>query len=144
MPRCYLLSVCSGSSLDRHSNNVTLFNLVEQINLPANAQPPPGGVIPLEVHAYWQLLPDEVDRQFEMRLVLVGQTGLEHSSDTFPHTPSTPRFRTRTLGLPFPPAAGQYLLRVDWRFPGSDSWKRDAVAWPVAVTEVEQKPAVVH
>ena len=32
MPSCYLLAVCGGSSLDQHSNNVTLFNLVEQIN----------------------------------------------------------------------------------------------------------------
>ena len=27
MPRCYLLLSCSGSAVDQHTNNVTLFNL---------------------------------------------------------------------------------------------------------------------
>ena len=50
MPTCYLLSACVGSSIDQETNNITLFNLVEQINVPPNSPPPPNGVIPLEAH----------------------------------------------------------------------------------------------
>ena len=57
MPRCYLLTLCSGSALDQQSNNVTLFNLVEQLNVPPGVPPPPGGVIPLEIHAYFTVAP---------------------------------------------------------------------------------------
>jgi hypothetical protein len=95
-----MLTVCLGSSVDQQSNNVSLFSLVEQINVPEGAPPPPHGMVPLEVHAYWRLAPAEVSETFEMRFVLVAPTGLETSSDVFKHRSVTDRFRTRTLGLP--------------------------------------------
>ena len=76
MPSCYLLAVCSGSSLDQQSNNVTLFNLVEQLNLRPGAEPP-RGLIPLEIHAYFELAPEEVGFEFEIRFCMVAETGLE-------------------------------------------------------------------
>ncbi len=145
VPRCYLLTLCSGSSVDQHSNNVTLFNLVEQLNVPPNAPPPPGGVIPLEIHAYWQLSPEEISSEFEMRFSLVATaTGLETVSDVLSHKSVTPRYRTRTMGLPVPPVLGQYDLRVDWRASGSGSWTRAEVAWPLAFVEQSQQPIVTH
>ena len=145
MPRCYLLTLCAGSSVDQHSNNVTLFNLVEQLNVPPNAPPPPGGVIPLEIHAYWQLSPGEVSSDFEMRFSLVATaTGLETVSDVLPHRSLTPRYRTRTMGLPVPPVLGQYDLRVDWRTAGVGTWTREQASWPVAFVEQTQQPMVTH
>src|SRR5258706_2626007 len=125
MPKCYFLSVCSGSSVDQHSNNVTLFNLVEQINVPPGAPPPPHGVVPLEIHAYLELAPDEVGRDIEIRFVMVAASGVGTPSVTFHHRPITPRFRTRTFGLPFPPVAGLYTVRLDHRRRGEDRWHRD-------------------
>jgi hypothetical protein len=141
-----LLTVCSGSSLDQHSNNVTLFNLVEQINLKPNAEPPPGTLIPVEVHAYFQCEPAELGQTFELRFALVSvQTRLESLSDVLSHRSSTPRYRTRTAGLPLPPVAGNYELRVDWRLQGSSTFTRDSAVWPLAIVEQEvTAPRVTH
>ena len=67
MAHCYLLCVTTGSSIDRQSNNVSLFTLVEQINLPPDSQPPPRGLIPVEIHAYFQLPEAQVNRDLELR-----------------------------------------------------------------------------
>jgi hypothetical protein len=143
MPRCYLLAVCAGSSLDQHSNNVTLFNLVEQLNVPPGAPPPPGGVIPLEIHAYFALVGSELQAPFEVRFAMVASSGLETFSEVFSHRSVTPRFRTRTAGLPFPPVVGLYELRVDVR-PSGGSWSRDPNFWPIAIVEASSRPQITH
>jgi hypothetical protein len=140
-----MLAICGGSSLDQQTNNVTLWNLVEQVNIPPDAPaPPPGAVLPLEVHAYFELEPHEISRSFEVRFVLLAASGLETCTDAFKHRSVTPRYRTRTMGLPLPPVTGQYTLRVDFRSPGADDWHRDAASWPIAIVEAQRKPAVVH
>ncbi len=144
MPSCYFLSVCAGSSVDQHSNNVTLFNLVEQVNVPPGAPPPPKGIIPLEIHAYFDILPDEIGKSFELRFVMVAPSGLETPSETVTHKPVTPRYRTRTLGLPFPPVIGHYTLRVDTRASGSSGFTRHTVNWPVNIVEADRRPRVTH
>ena len=130
MPKCYFLTLCGGSSLDQHSNNVTLFNIVEQVNLRPDADPPPGAFLPLEVHAYFQLGPGELAQPFEVRFALVAPSGLELLTDTTSHKSTTSRYRTRALGLPAPVVPGQYQLCVDVKQPGSDDFARDAQRWP--------------
>ena len=132
--------------MDQHSNNVTLFNLVEQINVPPGAPAPPRGLVPLEIHAYFHVSQAELGRDIEIRFVMVASTGLETPTDAFVHRSVTPRYRTRTFGLPFPPVAGHYDLRLDWRLLGSDDgWHREAVAWPVSIAEVTPgRPQAVH
>jgi hypothetical protein len=144
MPKCYLLAVAGGSSLDRYSNNVTLFNLVEQLNFPKDQPPPPGSVLPLEVHAYFELSPEDLNQRFEVRFCLVASTGLETVTDGFSHRPNTPRYRTRTMGLPAPPVSGTYALCVDTRLSGTEAWRRDALSWPLLIAESEPRPAVTH
>lgn len=144
MPHCYLLAVASASSLDQQSNNVSLFNLVEQVNVPPGAPPPPGGLIPLEVHAYFQLAPVEVGQPFDVRFAMTASTGLETFSEVFTHRSATPRYRTRIIGLPFPPVPDQYQLHLDWRSGASDSWTRAPAAWPMLITELVQRPTVTH
>src|SRR5215813_11361569 len=144
MPASYLLLACSGSVVDQHTNNVTLFNLVEQINVPPGAPPPPRGLVPVEVHAYFHVPQPEFGRDFDLRFVMVAQTGLETPTDAFTHRAVTPRYRTRTFGLPFPPVAGKYDLRVDWRMAGDESWHRDAIAWPIAIVEESSQTRAVH
>jgi hypothetical protein len=144
VPSCYLLTVCGGSSLDQHSNNVTLFNLVEQVNLPPGFNPPPQRALPLEVHAYFMLAPHELAEPFEIRFVMVGSSGLETISDVFSHRSHTARYRTRTLGLPFPPVCEPYQLRVDLRQSASDGWRREPARWPITFVESDPTPAVTH
>ena len=144
MPKCYFLTLCGGSSLDQVSNNVTLFNIVEQVNLQPSAPPPPGAYLPLEVHAYFLLGLGELGQPFDVRFALVAPTGLELLTDASSHKSPTPRFRTRTLGLPAPVVPGNYQLCVDIRQPGSSDFTRDALYWPLVVARIEPRPAVVH
>ena len=145
MAQCYLLCISSGSAIDRHSNNVSLFTLVEQINVPAGTPPPPRGLIPVEIHTYLLLAGGELNRDFELRYALCAETGLETLSDVFRHRATTSRFRIRTLGLPYPPVAGQYQLQVDFRIAGDEArWQRQAAAWPIALHELERPPRVTH
>jgi hypothetical protein len=144
MPKCYFLTLCGGSSLDQHSNNVTLFNVVEQVNLQPNADPPPGAFLPLEIHAYFMLGPGEVSQPFEVRFALVAPTGLELLTDATSHKSSTPRYRTRSLGVPAPAVPGNYQLCVDIKQPGMDGFAREAMSWPLSVARIEPRPNVVH
>jgi hypothetical protein len=142
--KCYLLAVCSGSSLDQHSNNITLFNLVEQLNFPPHAEPPAGALLPLEIHAYFELRPEQIDQRFDVRFALVESNGLETVTEPFQHKSTTPRYRTRTLGLPAPPGPGSYQLRIDFRPTGTESWLRDSASWPLLVVRPEERPRVTH
>jgi hypothetical protein len=144
MPHCYLLAIAGGSSLDQHSNNITLFNLVEQLNFPKHQVPAPGSLLPLEVHAYFELDGGELNQRFDVRYVLVAESGLETPTETFTHRSSTLRYRTRTYGLPAPPVAGKYELRVDARPAGSEAWRRDAARWPLTVMHSDPRPVVTH
>ena len=144
MPSCYLLAVTVGSSLDQQSNNVSLFNLVEQVNIPPGAPRPPRGLIPLEVHAYFRLSADDMNQPFEVRYALVARTGLETFSDVFTYTSATPRYRTRTFGVPLPPVADQYELRIDTRRSARDNWHRDPATWPLTIVEQTPAPRVMH
>lgn len=144
MPKCYFLTLCGGSSLDQHSNNVTLFNVVEQVNLQPNVDPPPGAFLPLEVHAYFILGPGEISQPFELRFALVAPTGLELLTDSTQHRSSTPRYRTRSLGLPAPAIPGNYQLCVDIRQPGTEGFTRESLNWPLVVARLEPRPSVVH
>jgi hypothetical protein len=122
-----------------------LFTLVEQINMPPGAAPPARGLIPVEIHAYFQLPETQVSREFELRFALRAESGLETLSDVFRHRITAPRFRVRTLGLPCPPVFGQYSLQVDVRVLGEDAaWQRQPAAWPLALYEQEARPRVTH
>ncbi len=145
MPECYLLTLTAGSSLDQHTNNVTLFNLVEQVNIRPQAMPKPGSRVPLEVHAYLTMTGDEVGENFDMRFALVSaSTGLEMYSDPATHRAAAIRMRTRSLGLPFPAHLGHYDLRVEFRRGQDAQWTRDHARWPISFVEAEVSPPVTH
>lgn len=144
MPHCYLLALTAGSSLDQGSNNITLFSLVEQINFRPGTSPPPGQKIPLEMHAYFRLDGHEMGHSVSIRFALVGQSGLETFSDSMTHRVATARFRTRSVGVPFPATLGQYDLRVEFRVGDEAPWQRDPISWPIAFVESSPSPPVTH
>lgn len=136
--------MCASSSVDQHTNNVSLFNLVEHVSLRPGVAPPPSGVIPVEMHAYWHC--DETgEAEFEVRFVMSAvSTGLESSSPSQKYRPIGGRVRSRTLGLPLPPVLGSYLLRVDWRAREDEPWRREALSWPIKLQLLERRPRVTH
>ena len=144
MPRCYFLALSAGSSLDQQSNNVSLFQLVEQVNLPQLPPQQTAARLPLEIHAYFHVAPEEMGQSLEMRFSLTASSGLETYTDPITHRVATPRFRTRTLGLPMPPWLGQYEVRVDFRASAVHGWQRDPMAWPITFLEMPSTPLVTH
>jgi hypothetical protein len=144
MPQCYLLAPAVGSSLDQQTNNVSLFTLVEQVNIPPEAPPPPGAKVPLEIHAYFRVEAWELGQTLEIRFVLRGPGGLETFSDLVTHRVTAGRFRTRTLGLDAPPSLGHYDLCVETRIASTTEWRRDSLSWPISFLEVSRTPAVTH
>jgi hypothetical protein len=141
-----MLCVCAGSSVDQHSNNVSLFNLIEQVSIaPLALFPPPGTLIPIEAHAYWQLRQDELQRELAVRYVMVDcSTGLETPSEPLKHRTLTLRMRSRIVGLPLPPVPGNYELCVDARSSDAEAWQRQAPRWPLRMVEATQAPRVTH
>ena len=140
-----MLCVCAGSSVDQQSNNVSLFSLVEHVNIPPMVTPPGRGAIPVEAHTYWRFEPTEMQRDLQVRYVMVNlATQLETSSDTLKHRAVTARVRSRLAGIPFPPVVGNYELRVDWRWDDQNEWTRTDQAWPLTITEGKPQPRVTH
>lgn len=131
--------------MDQQSNNVTLFNLVENVSVPASATQRQHTLLPLEVHAYWRLGPTESKEPFQVRLVMVNAaTGLETAGPVVEHRPVLARFRTRTLGVPFPPVLGEYALHIDRRASEDHPWSRESVGWPIHLRPLQTQPPVTH
>lgn len=127
MPRCYLLAVMRGSSLDTSSNNWTLFSLIEQRRIPKFP-----AVLPLEIHTYWQFAPDEMNVDFEFRMVFVPDEGNETVSQSVSLKSKTRRLRMRLHGIPIAEPR-EYELRVEWRELHAAEWTRADIFWPLQV-----------
>ena len=134
MPRCYLVIVCSASSLDVDSNNLSLFNLVERVQFRAGALAQL--IMPLEVHACWSFSGDERDRDYEARWVVCGADGVEVVGKTFPLRTATPRFRMRMFGIGIPSVSGECAVRTEWRAL-EGGWTREPVTWPLALASID-------
>ena len=144
MPRCYLLAVSKGSSLDGGTNNYSLFSLSTRVRFeipePPAGKPPSGTapiVLPLEVHAYWEFSPQELNGEFEWRMVFVTGDGDIVSAKKFPFESDKKYNRIRVQGFPVA-ATGQVELQVEWRKKKGGKWKRCDAFWPM---EIEVKPA---
>jgi hypothetical protein len=133
VPRCYLYTIAERSALDSSSNNFTLFSLVEQVQV--NQFPV---TLPFEIHSYWKFAPDEINVDFQLRIILVSSTGDEVSSDPAPLRSSTPRFRVRATGIHLR-RPGSYELRIEWRESESEHWTRDNVFWPLQVSSSSER-----
>ncbi len=95
--------------------------------------------LPLEVHAYWHLSPEEYGKEYEWRLVFVTEDGSTATKETFPLKSDNPRYRVRVHGFPVL-RLGKSMLKVEWRPAGGKTWKRCAAFWPVIVEFSAKKP----
>ena len=100
MPSAYGVSVAAGSAQDRESNNLTLFSLVEQVQLVPGATFP--GRLDFEVHSFWEFEPEEREYAHEVRTI-VSLNGTTASASEGIHVPSnllvSGRLRVRLQGL---------------------------------------------
>ena len=126
--RCFLIAVAQGSSLDRYSNNFSLFLLLEQFR--PSAYPARLSVFS---HAFFEIDADEVGIEYEVRLLVVQGARTAFTSETVSFKPAGERHRVRISGLAFP-EPGSYRVMVEWR-PRSEGdaapWTREAGSWPI-------------
>ena len=123
-----MIAVAQASSLDRYSNNFSLFLLLEQFR--PSAYPARLSVFS---HAFFEIDADEVGVEHEVRLLVVQGTRTAFSSEAVAFKPAGERHRVRISGLAFP-EPGSYRVMVEWRARGSDdesAWTREPTAWPI-------------
>jgi hypothetical protein len=125
--RCYMIAVAQGSSLDRYSNNFSLFLLLEQFR--PSAYPARLAVFS---HAFFEVDAAEAGVEHEVRLLVVRGAGTVFSSEAVAFKPTGERHRVRISGLVFP-EPGLYRVMVEWRVrsDGGDAWTREAASWPI-------------
>ena len=134
MPTPYLVAICKSSALDEGTNNYSLFNLVEQVQVPRPTS------LPYEIHVYWQMTDEEIGQEFEMRVIIHSDVD-ERRSPGVPFTTNTRRHRVRiTGGLPAL-SAGQYEIRVESRLGNVQQWTRHGIMWPLDVEELPEAGA---
>jgi hypothetical protein len=126
--RCFLVAVAQGSSLDRYSNNFSLFLLLEQFR--PSAYPARLSVFS---HAFFEIDADELGVEHEVRLIVVQGARVAFATESVAFKPAGERHRVRISGLAFP-EPGAYRVMVEWRSrAGGDdsSWNREPASWPI-------------
>jgi hypothetical protein len=126
--RCFMIAVAQGSTLDRYSNNFSLFMLLEQFR--PTAYP---ARLSVYSHAFFEIDADELGVEHEVRLVVLTGARTAFSSSAVAFKPAGDRHRVRISGLVFP-EPGAYRVMVEWRAKSGDAdaaWTREAAAWPI-------------
>ncbi len=123
--RCFLLAVSQASTLDRYTNNFSLFFLLEELTpsaYPVRLQ--------AQTHAFFEVDHDERKVEHEVRLVVASQDKDEFFSDALTIEPASERHRVRMNGLVIP-NPGAYRVLMEWRRKGHDAWIRGELEWPL-------------
>jgi hypothetical protein len=128
--RCFMIAVAQGSTLDRYTNNFSLFLLLEQFrpsSYPAR--------LSVFSHAFFEVDAGEIGVAHEVRLVVLRAGAAVFATEPVALTPAGERHRVRISGLAFP-EPGLYRVTVEWRRrpPQGDTaaeWQRESAAWPI-------------
>lgn len=128
--RCYLTAVSLASSIDATTNTLSLFSLVEQVEVsefPA--------VVPLELHAGLQLTDSErasgTEFEVSFAMELDGKPTNESAAVTI--RPSALHHRIRVSPVQIP-SVGAFQVIARWREKGHAEWALGEVRWPLTAT----------
>ncbi len=139
MPRAYLIAIAESSSLDHETQNLSLFKLVEQIQIPSDAAIP--AVVGYEVHSYWEFETDEIGKRFDARMVTEGSFRMASDPISFVAEKTRMRLRAPGVGLP---SLGQLRLSVEICAAGSNAWMPSAIWWPLLVEQAQTTDEVAR
>jgi hypothetical protein len=123
-----MLAVAQASTLDRYTNNFSLFLLLEQFR-PASYP----AKLSVFSHAFLEIDAHETGVEHELRLVVMNGSRSVYVSETVPFKPAGERHRVRIGGLSLP-EPGLYRVTVEWRQKGDDDsapWTSELAAWPI-------------
>jgi hypothetical protein len=123
-----MIAVAQASTLDRYSNNFSLFLLLEQFR--PSAYPARLAVFS---HAFFEVDAAEAGVEHQVRLVVMHGAASTFESEAVSFKPVGERHRVRISGLSFP-EPGLYRVSVEWRPRTPDDsapWTRESVAWPI-------------
>lgn len=133
---CYFLGVCRGSALDRDTNNFTLFQLLEEVQVP---EPLLGQTLPFEMHFYLAVTGESINAPSEFQIVWKEQDGREQpGANVFRLELSHDRVRNRTFALQLPIKAGAYRIYLEWRTPNTKPWTRSVASWPLTIGIIDE------
>lgn len=130
--------LCSRAVFDKDTNNVSLQNVIERLNI--QAEPIENGVIPIPLHlvSMWTRSDLSVGSKAKVKITLYSPSGhrMETKGDEViveVNTQKTENFRSRVLLNGFPSnESGRYWFYVDIQQEDSDEWDR-AAEIPVTV-----------
>lgn len=123
-----MIAVAQSSTLDRYSNNFSLFLLLEQFR--PTAYPARLSVFS---HAFFEIDAGDNGVEHQVRLLVVQGGRTAFASEAVSFKPAGERHRVRISGLAFP-EPGLYRVMAEWRVRSEDAdapWTREAVAWPI-------------
>jgi hypothetical protein len=120
--------ICSRSIIDRDTNNVSIYNVIEQINVPGEPQPDRVLDIIVEIVTLWVRSDFDVPSHGDARLTFISASGQRGGSVEFELDLSEfERLRTRRLfeGLPVA-EPGRHTWLVELRNEGEEEWQEVA------------------
>jgi hypothetical protein len=118
--------LCSKGSVDQQTNAVSLFEVIEelQLRIAPDAEFPMVAPLPVLLVSYWSRVDREVPLQGEQRLRLISPGGEELGSfvgdidlESAGRSRSFARFPGNRLG-----GAGRHEWEVAWRIKGEEDW----------------------
>lgn len=116
---------CSHSSIDTETNNVSLLNVVEQIN-PVGLAADAKGILPMQIEIVSLWMRDGVPGRGFARMVIEAPDSVleptdEMMIDLSPEATTRFRSRLRLAGVPFE-GYGIYWFRVEYREGPGEEW----------------------
>ncbi len=136
--------VCSRSTTDRETNNISLFEVLEQLNMLGPIPDPNAHValpVQYEVVSLWVRANAADAEESAGRIVLTAPDGIEIYSQEFPvNLTQHDRMRTQARSFGFPVhGAGRYLFKIEIRRAGNN-WETVARI-PIRLESIAQAPA---
>jgi hypothetical protein len=136
--------LCSRSVIDSERNNISLLDVIEQINVVGPAASPGNVLLQSELVSLWARSEPKTPASGQGRARLVGPDGKQLTQTLFPIDLSAfERLRTRAAITVLPIyGSGRYWVVVDLRENGEEVWKEVAKVPVNVVYEVQASAAM--
>lgn len=135
--------VCSRAVIDRESNNVSLQNIIEQINIRGEPIPDRVVAVQLEVVTLWVRADFDVPSQATTRLTVLSPSGnvlgsFESDTDVSEYERFRSRVKFEGLLMPEP---GRYAFRMELKNKGESEWHEVAtIPLKIVFVSPEREP----